>query len=117
MVENYKPEFRSFANFYFNNLINTCILRDMQTKNKLDTLSELPEVVSPDDEDVLSYTRRYAYEIRPKRLDYRILRHYGFTSDGDGRWYTHSARTVKCVPEWELLADPETYARLKTQTA
>ena len=77
--------------------------------------TEIRELVSPSDLNVLRFNERtHAYEIFIPPSRHREFRAIGFVSE-HGLMYTHSAETARRIPEWELLADPDTYARLKTK--
>ncbi len=69
--------------------------------------------ISKTDPDVLAWNEKtHAYEMRPRAYPRQHLRDAGFVHDGHGLWYAHRDQAVRDLPEWELIADPDTYARL-----
>ena len=76
--------------------------------------TEISALIPPTDPDVLHWNEQlHVYEIRPssKAIRERFL-DKGFIGDGL-RLHTARAHVARSVLEWELFADPDTYARLK----
>ncbi len=76
---------------------------------------EISELIPSGSHDVLRYSEdRHRYEVSPKRYSSRVLQNCGFNRDANV-YFSYRAKQVRTLPEWELLADPDTYARLKTK--
>lgn len=76
---------------------------------------EITGLIDPEGVDVLHYHReRGRYEIRPSLPVLPRLLAAGFSLDRRrGLYFSMKPIAVRRVLEWELLADPDTYARLK----